>query len=90
MDFLEGLAKTLDAKGIAKYLDGMRLGRQYPLIDRILDGGLAERLEADRAAGKSFFTMAAEFRSEGFAVSPETVRSWCHELDLMAPSGDAA
>lgn len=60
----------------------MPLGRQYPLIDRILDGGLRARLDSDRRAGKSYFTVAAELRDEGFTVSPETVRQWCKELGL--------
>lgn len=68
----------------------MALGRQYPLIDRILDGQLEARLRASRSAGLSYFTLASEFTSEGFAVSPETVRAWCIELGIVPAVDEAA
>lgn len=90
MDNYETVAKSLDVNSVANYLDGMALGRQYPLIDRILDGQLERRLRAARKRKVSYFTLAAQFTSEGFAVSPETVRAWCVELGIEKPEEDAS
>lgn len=50
----------------------------YPLVDRIVDGGLQAFLAAARSAGESFETIAFRLRSEhDITVSAETVRKWC-------------
>lgn len=57
----------------------------FPLVDRILDGQLRQRLNEWRSAGDSFETMAFRLRDLGFAVSASTVRRWCEqELDEVA------
>jgi hypothetical protein len=67
------------------------LGKQFPLIDRLLGGTLVQRLTDERTAGDSYFTMAARFTLDGFSVSSETVRQWCMELGIEKPrSGQAA
>lgn len=54
----------------------------YPLLDRLLDGHLAERLTERRAAGESFDTIAEALRREhGVSVSGATVRRWIMDLE---------
>lgn len=53
----------------------------FPLIDRIVPGGLNAFLTAARAAGDSHETIAYKLRSEhSIEVSAETVRKWCLRL----------
>lgn len=58
------------------------------LLDRLLDGGLAEYLGQRRAQGWSYQRIANELRDEHDAdVSDETVRRW---VAASAPSGGEA
>jgi len=57
----------------------------FPLVDRILDGQLAERLTEWRAAGDSYASIVYKLRSEhDVTVSIETVRRWLKALDAEA------
>ena len=50
----------------------------YPLVDRILDGRLADELRARRSDGDSFQTIARWLeREHDISVTTETVRKWC-------------
>lgn len=60
----------------------MALGRQYPLIDRILDGQLEQRLREARRDGKSFFSISNELARDGITVTPQTVKNWCDALGI--------
>ncbi len=54
----------------------------FPLIDRLVPGGLAGFLAAARAAGESHETIAFRLRSEhDIPVSSETVRKWCQRTE---------
>lgn len=49
----------------------------FPLVDRLIPGGLAPWLTSARADGDSYETIAFRLRSEhDITVSSETVRSW--------------
>lgn len=55
----------------------MAQGTTFPLVDRILDGTLAERLEAWRSEGMTFEDIAFQLRSEyDVKVSVATVCRW--------------
>lgn len=57
---------------------GMPQSGTYPLVDRILDGHLADRLRSWRHEGWSFQRIADELRDEhDVRVSDETIRRWC-------------
>lgn len=56
-------------------------GTIYPLADKALEGKLAARLAAGRAEGLSYYELRDELRDQGIAVSHETVRRWCLELE---------
>lgn len=56
----------------------------YPLADKALGGKLKTRLAAARKNGVSFEAIARELSNEGIDVSGETVRVWCHELQIEA------
>lgn len=50
----------------------------FPLVDRLVPGGLAPMLEVARKAGKSHETIARELANDhDVTVSAETVRRWC-------------
>lgn len=52
----------------------------FPLVDRLMDTPLAERLKTWRAEGLSFETIADRIRDEAdVTVSSSTVRRWCDE-----------
>ena len=52
-------------------------GTIYPLVDRILDGKLAEELKRRRERGDSLLTIVRWLDSEhGVSVSVEIVRTW--------------
>lgn len=54
----------------------------YPLVDRLVDGGLPAFLRAARDRGESHETIAFRLRSEhDITVGSETVRRWCHRAD---------
>lgn len=49
----------------------------FPLVDRLIPGGLPKFLLEARAAGESFETIAFRLRSEhDVTVGSETVRRW--------------
>lgn len=49
----------------------------YPLVDRLVEGGLPAFLNAAREAGDSHETIAFRLRAEhDITVSIETVRKW--------------
>jgi hypothetical protein len=53
----------------------------YPLINRLVPGGLDAYLTAARGGGDSHETIAYRLRSEhAIEVSAETVRKWCLRL----------
>ena len=57
-------------------------GTIYPLVDRILDGKLAEELKRRRERGDSLLTIVRWLDSEhGVSVSVETVRTCGAEID---------
>lgn len=50
----------------------------YPLVDRLVHGGLPAFLAAARSAGDSHETIAYRLRTEhDITVTAETVRKWC-------------
>ena len=50
----------------------------FPLVDRLVPGGLAPLLDTARKAGKSHETIARELaKAHDVNVSAETVRRWC-------------
>jgi hypothetical protein len=50
----------------------------YPLVDRIIPGGLAAWLEDAKSDGQSPAEMARRLHSEhDLVVSQDTVRRWC-------------
>lgn len=54
----------------------------FPLIDRIVPGGLARYLIAARAEKDSYESIAYRLRHEHeIVVSAETVRKWCQRVD---------
>lgn len=54
-----------------------------PLVDRILEGRLAEVLADWRETGVSYAGIAARMYAEhGIEVGAETIRKWCDELDI--------
>lgn len=54
----------------------------YPLVDRLFDGQLQERLDEWREAGHSFETIARLIHDEvGHEVSGSTVRRWIEDLE---------
>lgn len=63
----------------------MPQGRQplLPLIDRLLDGKLADYLSDRRAEGLSFDAIGRRLANEhDVSVTGETVRRWCVELGI--------
>jgi len=56
----------------------------YTLIDRLLDGQLADKLRAWRNEDPrpSYDQISDRLKAEGFDVSRETVGRWCRDLDL--------
>ena len=59
----------------------------YPLVDRIVPGGLPPFLAAARERGESFETIAYRLRNEhGIAVTSETIRKWCGRAEAEAAS----
>lgn len=64
----------------------------FPLVDRLIPGGLADWLGTARDAGDSFETIAFRLRSEhDITVSSETVRGWCaRALPTSGPTEKAS
>lgn len=57
----------------------------YPLVDRILDGKLADELAARRARGDSHATIARWLDADhDITVTAETVRKWCADDEVAA------
>ncbi len=55
----------------------------YPLVDRLVPGGLARFLADARNAGESYEGVAHRLRAEhDVAVSSETVRRWCARTEV--------
>lgn len=62
----------------------------YPLIDRLLPGGLEARLRRQRAEGLSFEDIAKSLHvEETIVVSGELVRKWCDDLAITSGSTTA-
>lgn len=60
-------------------------GRQpiLPLVDRLLDGKLAELLSAMRADDQSYDSIARRLHVDhDIDVTGETVRRWCIDLEV--------
>jgi hypothetical protein len=61
----------------------------YPLVDRIVPGGLADYLTTARHEGASYESIAFDLRADhDITVSVETVRKWC--LRANADDSDRA
>ena len=57
----------------------------FPLVDRLVEGGLAAFLAEARANGDSHETIAFRLRAEhDIAISSETVRKWCIRTEVAA------
>lgn len=56
------------------------MATNFALADKLVDGGLAERLAQEMAAGRSFDSISQRLTAEGISVSRETVRRWCIDL----------
>lgn len=55
----------------------------FPLVDRLFDGHLAERLTTWRRAGDSYETIARHIEAEkDHVVSASTVGRWIEEHEL--------
>jgi intein-encoded DNA endonuclease-like protein len=68
----------------------MAQGTTFPLVDRILEGTLAQRLESWRAEGKTYDDIAFLLRSEhDVKVSTATVCRWLVGSSTATPSGEA-
>lgn len=53
----------------------------FPLIDRLVPGGLKEFLSTARGEGESCESIAYTLRHDhDIVVSTETVRKWCHRV----------
>lgn len=62
----------------------------FPLVDRLVPGGLTEYLTAARCSGDSFETIAYRLRAEhDIPVSSETARKWCVRVGAVTDGGDA-
>ena len=60
---------------------GVARNDTFPLIDRLVPGGLKEFLSKAREAGDSCEAIAYSLRHDhDIAVSTETVRKWCHRV----------
>lgn len=64
----------------------------FEIVDRALEGQLAQRLRDLRADGKSIDQITDIFTADGFDVSRETIRRWCkhagiptHRVPAAAP-----
>lgn len=64
----------------------------FPLVDRLVPGGLAAFLAAARADDESHETIAFRLRTEhDLEVSGETVRKWCRRTGAdRSPAEGAA
>ncbi len=61
----------------------------FPLVDRLVPGGLAEWLAQARRSGGSFETIAFQLRSEhDISVSSDTIRSWVARTSGSASRGE--
>lgn len=58
------------------------MASSFELVNRALEGGLADRLRALRADGKSMDQISQTFKADGYEVSLETVRRWCQRLGI--------
>lgn len=58
----------------------------FPLVDRLLDGSLADKLAAWRADGLSYFEISNRLRVEhDVQITPDTVRRWCQQATEATP-----
>lgn len=61
----------------------------YPLVDRLLDGGLAEFIATRRAEGQSFETIARDLQAEhDVVITGQTVSDWYRQH--IAPETEPA
>lgn len=54
----------------------------FEVVDRQYAGGLAEFLKRQRGEGKSIDEISAQLAADGYEVSSETVRRWCHRAGI--------
>ena len=63
----------------------------FPLVDRLVPGGLTEYLTAAKAEGHSAETIAYRLRTEhDITVSAETARKWCIRVGAVEPTEAAS
>lgn len=53
----------------------------FPLVNKILEGRLAEHLRAWRSDGLSLQAIVLRLHEQGVTVSTETVRRWCRRVE---------
>lgn len=58
------------------------MATSFELVNRAMEGGLAQRLRDLHAEGKSLKEITESFNEDGFDVGLETVRRWCHRIGL--------
>ncbi len=62
---------------------GMGMSRTYQLVDLHLKGHLEQFLRDGRSEGLSFDSLALGLKdATGVPINGETVRGWCHSLDI--------
>lgn len=57
---------------------------RFDLVDQLLKGQLAKRLQRARKEGTSYDDLAREFAAQGITVSRETLRRWTKEVEEAA------
>lgn len=62
----------------------------FPLADKALGGELERRLRDARGRGDSFADIARDLDRDGVRLSGETIRRWCHELNIPSASAEVA
>lgn len=58
------------------------MASNFELVDRLMEGGLTDRLRSMREQGLSLDDMAKAFTADGYEVSLETVRRWCKKAGI--------
>lgn len=78
--YAHNVSTTLNRCGVGK--DQAPVASIFEIVDRALDGGLADRLRELRADGKSIDQITEIFAADGYHVSRETIRRWMKHGDI--------